>query len=529
MESVNPAAEGDGTDSTMEGLKNCLTSDVNKDNSEEDVNISSSPQNVQHCLICNGLFPKEDDVSFNIFGKLKLEQGQSQVSVFEKVGQILARDLCNIDLHSELICHCCFNLLVEYETIEIKLQLLRSKFVCKFDETANVYRNSFTESCKTSIADKKCNGDNPNSANGKFKNVFIINEEGKLVDENGKERLKPFHVVNGSENDSTKVKKTMKDSASKNKKRYVCSLCGKGFRAFSHRVEHMLIHLGEKPWPCEDCKKTFRTKSALKVHSMKHSGERPFTCQQCGKSYVDKCYFEEHCRVHSGERPFMCLFCRRHFARKKDLVIHIKTHTGDKPYACSVCSKAFAVKSRLDRHARIHSGEKPHSCEYCGKSFARKDDYKVHIRQHTGERPFDCSFCNKTFTNQSNCLAHIRTHTGIKSYCCNICNQGFSRRLKMEKHIAEKHPTKESRSEEHLAQTVTEVVVPVEAEIQTASSQTVLQTDTIQSINVADLHTLQTLPVSQVAQVTWSDNLDPATATTTYVNLVPGTYVNIIN
>lgn len=508
-----------------------------------------------HCLICGALCDTGES-SHNIFGQLKTSDS-SRVSVFEKVGQILSRNLHSINLHSEVVCGRCFNLLIEYDETKRKLQAIRLDLVMKFDTTANKHQEGVKKVSEkqAELHDNNHKVDENETPEHSDIPRLVITEEGKVVDRNGKEKValvKRRIRTSGKASISNGVKS----------KPYVCSVCGKGFRAFSHRVEHMLIHLGEKPWSCGECKKTFRTKSALRVHTTKHSGERPYTCQQCGKSFLDRYYFEEHCRIHSGERPFVCTYCQRPFARKKDLTIHTKNHTGDKPYKCMSCPKTFAVKSRLDRHSRIHSGEKPHHCEYCDKSFARRDDYKVHVRLHTGERPFRCAVCSRTFTNQSNCLVHVRIHEGSKQrYSCPVCEDTFDRRSKLDRHITMHHSgvlNKEQPDSRVQVSAETTAVQAVDTQIQNltpvslqplpqvqvdsldtpalshpdsisqAVSQPLLHAETLQSLTVTDLHTLQTLPITQVAQLEWSDGTAAGT-TTAYVNITPATYVNIIN
>lgn len=495
--------------------------------------------------------------SHNVFGQLETSDS-SRVSVFEKVGQILSRNLHSINLHSEVVCGRCFNLLIEYEETKCKLQTIRMDLVMKFDTTASKHHEGAKKVSEkqTELDDDNHKGDENHTPENSDIPRLVIAEESKVIDRNGKEKAAPVkrRIIR------TSGKANVTDDVIS--KPYVCSACGKGFRAFSHRVEHMLIHLGEKPWNCGECKKTFRTRSALRVHSSKHSRERPYTCQQCGKSFLDRYYFEEHCRIHSGERPFVCTYCQRPFARKKDLAIHTTNHTGEKPHKCTSCPKTFAVKSRLDRHSRIHSGEKPHHCEYCDKSFARRYDYKVHVRLHTGERPFRCAVCSKTFTNQSNCLAHVRIHEGSKQrYPCPVCEESFDRRSKVDRHITRRHSdilnkeqpdSKAQGSVEPTAvqamdtqiQNLTPVSLQPLAQVQVESldtpalshpdsfsqtvSQPLLHAETLQNLTVTDLHTLQTLPIMQVAQLEWSDGTAAGT-TTAYVNITPATYVNIIN
>ncbi|KAJ9591039.1 hypothetical protein L9F63_027753, partial [Diploptera punctata] len=438
-----------------------------------------------HCLICDAAVLSA--TCYNVFGHLR-GSDTSRTSLFEKVAEILNRNLRSLSLHSEVICAHCLNLLVEFEQIKHRLYAIQKDVISKFDSTANNHVDQATgkEPCK-----------------------LVITQEGKVVKQ--KESVVKKKTVN-KENRNKKCGKL---------KPYVCTVCGKEFRAYSHRVEHMLIHLGEKPWSCKDCGKNFRTKSALKVHAVKHSGERPYTCQQCGKSFTDKYYFEQHCRVHSGIRPFNCTYCQKAFARKKELVIHVKSHTGDKPHKCSSCSKTFAVKSRLVRHIRTHSGFR---CEPCNKSFSHRADLRSHQRYHNGENPFRCIHCGKRFASKRSFIIHVRIHLQHK---CSECDERFYEQSKLDEHIAEIHktnpPTEDNTPQVDEVQTLT----PVQLE----SVPQVLQTLApipVDSIIPADGLNVQTIPLTQVAQLEWSDGTAGSTSTA-YVNIIPGTYVSILN
>ncbi|KAK7789017.1 hypothetical protein R5R35_009971 [Gryllus longicercus] len=416
-------------------------------------------------------------------------------------------------MHSDVICHSCFLIVTEYTTIESRLCSIRSGLSKTFDKTAA--EHALDQGNKSKMHYNIESEDSCKQISG------IINEKGNSVI-TGEIEFSDYvsDKVNFNETKHKVLQKKRKSVKKCVSRPFSCSVCRKDFRAYSHHLEHMLIHLGEKPWLCKECNKSFRTKSALKVHSVKHTGYRPYNCEQCNKSFAEKCSLEEHNRIHSGEKPFRCDFCERSFTRKKDLVIHLKTHTGDKPYKCSQCPKSFAVKSRLERHFMIHSGEKPYSCEHCPKSFARKDDFKLHVRLHTGEKPFQCSHCDKTFTNHSNRLAHIRTHTGIKKYSCNMCKNSFKLKKKFQEHLNAKHRS-EVIKENVLAQAqpyVQETVIHF-----SASSQVPLSEPEILVVSPADLHTLQPVPTDPASQVSWKECPDPS-VDTTYLNTDPPSY-----
>ena len=46
---------------------------------------------------------------------------------------------------------------------------------------------------------------------------------------------------------------------------HTCTKCSKQFTQQSNLKQHMLIHIGAKPFPCADCKSAFTTKQCLQV------------------------------------------------------------------------------------------------------------------------------------------------------------------------------------------------------------------------------------------------------------------------
>ncbi|XP_073419221.1 uncharacterized protein [Dendrobates tinctorius] len=225
-----------------------------------------------------------------------------------------------------------------------------------------------------------------------------------------------------------------KQLASKAKKSFSCSECGKYFARKSHFVSHQRTHTGEKPFSCSECGKYFSNKSDCLKHQRTHTGEKPFPCSECGKCFAQISQFVTHKRTHTGEKPYPCSECGKCFNQKCHLVNHQRTHTGEKPFTCSECGKCFNQKSDLVNHHRTHTGEKPFSCSECGKCFNWKSDLVHHHRTHTGEKPFSCSECGKCFNCKSYLFKHQRTHTGEKLFNCSECGKYFVKKSSLISH-----------------------------------------------------------------------------------------------
>jgi hypothetical protein len=142
-----------------------------------------------------------------------------------------------------------------------------------------------------------------------------------------------------------------------------------------------------------------------------------------------------------------------------------------------------------------------------------------------------------------------------------MCEESFDRRSKVDRHVTMHHHdvlNKEEPDSKVQGSTEPTAVQAMDTEIQNltpislqplaqvqvepldtpalshpdsinqAVSQPLLHAETLQSLTVTDLHGLQTLPITQVAQLEWSDGTASGT-TTAYVNIAQATYVNIIN
>ena len=81
----------------------------------------------------------------------------------------------------------------------------------------------------------------------------------------------------------------------KNKKRFVCELCGSAFNAHYTLKEHRAyVHSNDRKYSCGKCGKTFKAKNALIRHEQVHSETRPHKCQSCGQEYKRLSHLRRH-------------------------------------------------------------------------------------------------------------------------------------------------------------------------------------------------------------------------------------------
>ncbi|GAU99155.1 hypothetical protein RvY_10194-2 [Ramazzottius varieornatus] len=119
----------------------------------------------------------------------------------------------------------------------------------------------------------------------------------------------------------------------------------------------------------------FTSPSTLSRHKDVHSTTRRFVCSLCGKGYKQLAGLRAHQTVHTGN-GHKCQICSKEFRQDTNLRIHMNAHRNIRPYGCFKCSKCFTQSSNLRSHvSAVHR-----SCYRCWTEIMPKDDLKTHIK-----------------------------------------------------------------------------------------------------------------------------------------------------
>ena len=247
-------------------------------------------------------------------------------------------------------------------------------------------------------------------------------------------------------------------------KPYKCNQCSKSFFTKYMLDSHMQKHIDGEAANCLVSRSLFGGKTSPKKLATKKGKVRRHQCNLCDKAYVNLVDLTDHMLKHMGEKPYECNLCGRRFSWKSGFTLHRQRHHKDakryqcqrcqkgfatisllkrhveeqcETYKCGTCEKSFDTKSSLDEHSRTHEAkEESHfQCKYCVKSYTDEETLRRHMRKHKRKLSSDkCYQCDKTFNHRVMLAMHMDTHSDPKLYQCKLCEETFDAKSDLKEH-----------------------------------------------------------------------------------------------
>ena len=223
-----------------------------------------------------------------------------------------------------------------------------------------------------------------------------------------------------------------------------------------------MAEVGDRRYVCRMCGKGFKSSSLLNIHGLVHSKLKAFLCKVagCGKAFTGKHHLDRHQKVVHDCVGHECTKCGEKIGQKGNVTRHYKmVHLQEKPFKCDKCGTQFSSKARLTSHTiTVHKKIKSFKCDRCDKRFGQASNRKSHIESVHSHIRYPCTWCESCShlaSSKKKLKYHIRrNHTKEWSWECQLCKDqlniwwGCILPGEMRKHKANKHPVEWEEEQE---------------------------------------------------------------------------------
>ncbi|XP_030753818.1 zinc finger protein 665-like [Sitophilus oryzae] len=294
-----------------------------------------------HCNICHNCYDLLNELdTIQVREKELFDKLKSYVAQVEKLSQPTSLDIKEEDVDDDNLDNCSLKSEPEFVLEGVNLNKLPIKI--------------------KRVPSKK-------SSTGKRQNRVIENSDDDDDndaddDKDAFEKVQSLIKIELSKHKSTRKSKVAKD--------ILCEMCGQSFKTRFKYEKHLIMHDDtyvstavnhRQEWLCHVCQKVFTQKVSLKRHLFIHSGQSRYQCEQCGKKFVHHSSFDVHKKIHAGLRNYQCNLCEKKFYMNSHLTRHMRaTHMNIKDYECPTCGKEFAENYNLIAHMKLHKTEGNH-------------------------------------------------------------------------------------------------------------------------------------------------------------------------
>ncbi|XP_068627396.1 zinc finger protein 117-like [Battus philenor] len=249
----------------------------------------------------------------------------------------------------------------------------------------------------------------------------------------------------------------------RNKKDYLCKVCGVGFQKNIDLKRHRNIrHPPPKgPYKCSECQNsgTLSTLNDLQAHWRTHFvlkcklcpevcrtvaevnrhllqvHQHQYQCIECGQNFnAFRVFFRHYKELHE---KMICDHCGKSFGKKKTLETHIKRK--HLPPICDTCGRSYKSIHALESHSRLSHPELHYDlsktelsyCVECNKQFNSVYTYRRHLSTAYIHRPpkpvnIPCPDCGKVFSRKIYMNNHYKLfHVKKSRHYCELCSKYY--------------------------------------------------------------------------------------------------------
>ena len=144
--------------------------------------------------------------------------------------------------------------------------------------------------------------------------------------------------------------------------------CSKETKAKEKKAnaKDVTMKLGPGRFKCKLCDFEHRKCSAVVRHARMHRNKKRFVCELCGSAFNAHYTLKEHrAYVHSNDRKYSCGKCGKTFKAKNALIRHEQVHSETRPHKCQICGQEYKRHSHLQRHLMTsHQGAEKDTARY---------------------------------------------------------------------------------------------------------------------------------------------------------------------
>lgn len=314
-------------------------------------------------------------------------------------------------------------------------------------------------------------------AEGSFTDLEVTEDSVEIANERlektSRQTRQSKRKASNKEDDESPPAKQKKSSPRHNNK-FVCEVCGQGFKNCSELRGHSLKqHIKNvKEFFCDSCAFISKRKKNVERHILAvHMKSFKFICyvNECKRQYTTQAALKLHCvRDHDESSAFECEKCNQKFSCESLLKIHsqrltcrprknknVEKKVIEKNFECPHCDFKTAHQFSLTQHVNlIHLNiRKTWKCSHCENTeFFNRISLNHHMFNFHNMSHIRCPDCDQAFSSEAQLLAHKKSlkcnarkateddyeesESGVK---CTLCNRSYKSKKEWITHYFNHH------------------------------------------------------------------------------------------